>query len=125
MPDSGSVAVKTRKLTQPTKKLDCPVTFHIKKLYKFPTFEIKNDTKWSRSLGSQKIRTFLKDIQNPSLTKQDDSKITADFEIGHLIVQITLWRHVVCYEWYHMECINVFRSDSIAKMWRCKFCELI
>ena len=84
MSDHGSVAVKTRKLTQPTKKLDCLVTFHIKKLYRFPTFEIKNDTKWNRSVVSQKIRTLLKDIQNPSLTKQDDSKITAAFEIGHL-----------------------------------------
>ena len=30
----------------------------------------------------------------------------------------------VCYEWYYKKCMkipmNVFRSDSIAKLWRCK-----
>ena len=39
--DHASVAVKTRNLTPPTKKLDCPVAFHIKKLYRFPTFKLK------------------------------------------------------------------------------------
>ena len=83
MSDHGSVAGKTCKLTQPTKKLDCPVTLHLKKLYRFPTFEINNDTKWNRAVESQKIRTF-KVIQSTSLTKRDDSQITADIEIGHL-----------------------------------------
>ena len=33
----------------------------------------------------------------------------------------------VCYEWYHKKCmkipVNVFCSDSIAKLWRCKTCK--
>ena len=82
--DHGSVAVKTRKLTQPTKKLDCAVIFDFKKIPRFPRFRIKNVTKWNRSVVSQEIRTLLEDIQNPRLTKKDDLNIAAEFEIGHL-----------------------------------------
>ena len=32
--------IKSRKLAQPTKKLDCPVTFTVKKLYRFPEYKI-------------------------------------------------------------------------------------
>ena len=36
--------IKTRKLSQPTKKLDCPVRFQVKKIYRFPKFAIMKDT---------------------------------------------------------------------------------
>ena len=32
--------IKTRKLSQPTKKLDCPVKFQVKNIYRFPKFDI-------------------------------------------------------------------------------------
>ena len=38
--DHQSITTKTRKLTQPTKKLDYPVTFLVKKLFRFPEFKI-------------------------------------------------------------------------------------
>ena len=52
--DRQSIITKTRKLTQLTKKLDCPVTFHVKKLLRFPEFKIDTDTKWNRSVASKK-----------------------------------------------------------------------
>jgi len=47
--EHGAPAVKTRKLRQPTKKLNCPVQFQVKKIFKFPDFQISVDTKWNRS----------------------------------------------------------------------------
>ena len=29
----------------------------------------------------------------------------------------------VCYEWYHKKCMNLFPSDSVAKLRRCKPCK--
>ena len=60
MSDHGSVAGKTCKLTQPTKKLDCPVTLHLKKLCRFPTFEINNDTKWNRVSENKNLQSHSK-----------------------------------------------------------------
>ena len=39
--EHGPVAVETRKLTQPTKKLDCPVTFTSKNFTDFQHFKLK------------------------------------------------------------------------------------
>lgn len=51
--------IKTRKLTQPTKKLDCPVVFNVKKIFRFPKFKIDHDTKWNRSVASKQLRNIL------------------------------------------------------------------
>ena len=45
--------IKTRKLSQPTKKLDCPVRFQFKKIYRFPKFAIIKDTKRLRDVNSK------------------------------------------------------------------------
>lgn len=55
--------VKTRKLAQHTKKLDCPVTFNVKKLFLFPEYKIKNDTKWNRTVASKKLKSALENYQ--------------------------------------------------------------
>ena len=57
--DHQSIITKTRKLIQPTKKLNCPVTFQVKKLFHFPEFKIDTDTKWNRSLASKKLKKFI------------------------------------------------------------------
>ena len=36
--------IKTRKLSQPSKKLNCPVKFSVKKLYHFLKYKISRDT---------------------------------------------------------------------------------
>lgn len=66
--EHGSAASKTRKHTQPTKKLGCPVTFEVKKLFRFPEARILNDTKWNRSLASKSIKKKLLDIQSGAHT---------------------------------------------------------
>ena len=38
--------IKTRKLSRPSKKLNCPVQFSVKKLYRFPEYKISKDTSW-------------------------------------------------------------------------------
>ena len=48
--------IRSRKLSQPTKKLDCPLVFTVKKLLPFPEYKIKKKThnereqKWLPSL---------------------------------------------------------------------------
>ena len=65
--EHGSAAVKTRKLTQPTKKMNCPVTFHVKKLSRFPEFKITTDTKWNRTVASRNLRSALEKIKQSTL----------------------------------------------------------
>ena len=54
--------IKTRKLTQPTKKLDCPVQFQVKKIIRFPEFRIESDTKWNRTVASKKIKSYFAEL---------------------------------------------------------------
>ena len=54
--------IKTEKLTQPSKKVDCPVTFEAKKIYSFPEDKISADTKRQRTNASTKLKDILQDI---------------------------------------------------------------
>ena len=54
--------IKTRKLSQHSKKLNCPVQFSVKKLYRFPEYNISKDTSWQRSSTSKKIKPVLQQI---------------------------------------------------------------
>ena len=54
-----SIITKTRKSTQPTKKLDWRVTFHVKKLLRFPELSIDTDIEWNRSVASKKTNKFV------------------------------------------------------------------
>ena len=69
-----STITKTRKLTQPTKRLDCAVTFDVKKLFRFPEFKIDTDTKCNRSVASKKRRNSLEQIQTSVSTGQNNQK---------------------------------------------------
>ena len=51
--------IKTEKLTQPSKKVGCPVTFAIKKIYSFPEYKISADTKRQITNASTKLRDNL------------------------------------------------------------------
>ena len=48
--------VKTRKLSQPTEKLDCPVRFQVKKFDRFPKFAIIKNTKHLRDVNSKALK---------------------------------------------------------------------
>ena len=37
--------IKPRKILQPTKKMECPVTFQTKKILSFPEFSVNKDIK--------------------------------------------------------------------------------
>ena len=50
---------KTRELFQPTKKLDCPARFQVKKIYRFPKFAIIKDTKPLRDVNSKALKEVL------------------------------------------------------------------
>lgn len=56
--------IKSRKLAQPSKKLDCPVYFTVKKLFCFPEFSIEKDTNWQRSSKSKEIKPMLLSMKN-------------------------------------------------------------
>ena len=60
--DHQSIITKAHKLTQPTKKLDCPMTFQVKNILRFPEFKIDTDTKCYWSVASMKLRNSLQQI---------------------------------------------------------------
>lgn len=47
----------------PSKKLDCPVLFAVRKMYVFPEYPLENDTKRNRAMVAQKIRARLARIK--------------------------------------------------------------
>ena len=63
--------VKTRKLSQPSKKLNCPVQFSVKKLCRFPEYKISKDTSWQRSSTSKKIKLVLQQLSIKKATTDD------------------------------------------------------
>ena len=63
--------IKTRKLSQPSKKLNCPVQFSVKKLYLFPEYAISKDTSWQRSSTSKKIKLVLQQLSIKKATTDD------------------------------------------------------
>ena len=46
--------LKSRKLAQHTKKVDCPVVLSVKKIFTFPLFKIEKDTKRRRTEAAKK-----------------------------------------------------------------------
>ena len=58
--DHTSAVVKTRKLTQVNKKLKCPVSYSVKKIFKFSEFKVNKDTRYNRYVTSKKLRDVKK-----------------------------------------------------------------
>lgn len=56
--------VRTKKHTQRTKKMKCPVSFSVKKLFRFPEFRIEKNSKWERQKASKRLREYLLDMRN-------------------------------------------------------------
>ena len=54
--------IKTKKLTQLSKKVGCLVTFAVNKIYSFPERKISADTKRQRTNASIKLRDILSNI---------------------------------------------------------------
>ena len=48
--------IKTKNLTQPSKKVDWPVMFAVKKIYSFPEHKTSADTKRQGTNASIKLR---------------------------------------------------------------------
>ena len=67
--------VKTRKLSQPSKKLNCPVQFSVKKLCRFPEYKISKDTSWQRSSTSKKIKLVLQQLSIKKATTVDKFQV--------------------------------------------------
>ena len=76
--------IKTKKLTQPSKKVGCPVTFSVKKIYSFPEYKISADTKRQRTNASIKLRDILSNL----LTSCDEKKFR-DFNLRGQLQYIT------------------------------------
>ena len=60
-----------RKLPQPSTKLNCPVQFPVKKLYRFPEDKISKGTSWQRSSTSKKIKLALQQLSIKKVTTDD------------------------------------------------------
>ena len=76
--------IKTKKLTQPSKKVGCPVTFAVKKIYSFPEHKISADTKRQRTNASVKLRDILSNI-----LKSSEEKKSRDFKLAGKLQYIT------------------------------------
>ena len=68
--------IRSRKLSQPTKKLDCPLVFTVKKLLRFPEYKIK-ETQRKRTEIAAKLK---KEITALSSAKNDLETFTKDEE---------------------------------------------
>ena len=66
--------VKTRKWSQPTKKLDCPVKFDVAKIYRFPEFKIDKDTSWKAYLSN----IYKSCIENQKKVEKKDFNIKTE-----------------------------------------------
>ena len=71
--------IKTRKSTQPTKKMNCPVKFTVKKIITFPSYSIEKDTKRRRTESSYSLRKHLVNIKSlNNLTASKHEKLVGD-----------------------------------------------
>ena len=64
--------IKTRKLSQPSKKLYFPVQLSVKKLYRFPEYKISKDPSWQRSNTSKKVKLVLQQLSITKATSDDE-----------------------------------------------------
>ena len=69
--------IRSRKLSQPTKKQDCPLIFTVKKLLRFPEHKIKENTQRKRTEIAAKLK---KEITALSSAKNDLETFTKDEE---------------------------------------------
>ena len=53
---SDHIWKKSRKNIQPTKNLDCPVKFVVKKLFRLPKYNLQNDTKNNREKMNKTVK---------------------------------------------------------------------
>ena len=74
--DDHAEPIKTKKLTQLSKKVGCPVTFAVKKIYSFPEHKISADTKGQRTNASIKLKVIL-----PNVLKSCEEKKSRDFNL--------------------------------------------
>ena len=81
--------IKTKKLTQLSKKVGCPVTFAVKKIYSFPEYKISADTKRQRTNASIKLRDILSNI-----LKSCEEKKSRDFKLPEQLQHITCFPKV-------------------------------
>ena len=54
------------------------------KNYCFPEFQLDTDTKWNRSVASNKLRNSLEHIQTSVSTEQNNHENTTKSKLGHL-----------------------------------------
>ena len=76
--------IKTKKLTQPSKKVGCPVTFAVKKIYSFPEYKILADTERQRTNACIKLGDILSNI-----LKSCEEKKSRDFKVPRELQYIT------------------------------------
>ena len=76
--------IKTKKLTQLSKNVGCPLTFAVKKIYSFPEHKISADTKRQRTNASIKLKDILSNI-----LKSCEEKKSRDFNLPGQLQYIT------------------------------------
>ena len=76
--------IKSKKLSQPPKKIGCPVTFAVKRIYSFPEHKISADTKRQRTNASIKLRDILSNIH-----KSCEENNSRDFKLPGQLQYIT------------------------------------
>ena len=69
--------IRSKKLSQPTKKLDCPLVFTVKKLLPFPEYKVKKNT---QRKGTKMAAKLKKEITALSSAKNDLERFTKDEE---------------------------------------------
>lgn len=77
------------------------MTFHVKKLFRFPEFRKDADTKKNRSVASEKLRTSLEENRTSVSAEEKKLENTTKSKLGYLKYEITLKRYSInCMKFY-------------------------
>ena len=83
--------IKTKNLTQPSKKVGCPATFAVKKIYSFPEYKILADTERQRTNASikQNWEIFYLTYSNPVKKRSPEIlRYLENYSTSHVFLQV-------------------------------------
>ena len=71
--------LKSRRTTHTTKKIDCPVTFTVKKIFRFPEFKINEKKKRKKIDDAKNVKNHIKYLKS-----KFEKKLGVTETFGHL-----------------------------------------
>ena len=74
---------KTRKSNQPSKKMNCPAQFAVKKLLYFPGYEIsKSSSQWKQDEKKKSLKKQLMSLKNSRIPNEEEDDVDVDVVVS-------------------------------------------